>query len=103
MSSRAPRRDVCITGVCLVSSLADGAEEHWDRLQHSIEPAVREVGATGYLAHVLAQIDFSSQISNPIELKRMSRTHALGSHAAGRALDSAGLKGPTTRRFRAPL
>jgi 3-oxoacyl-[acyl-carrier-protein] synthase II len=86
-----PRREVCLTGAGLVSSLADGTEEHWDRLQGSVQPVVKELGATGYLAHPLPQIDFSSQIANPLELKRMSRTHALGCYAAGRALASARL------------
>ena len=85
-------RDVWITGVCLVSSIADGAEEHWIRLQNPIAPSVAELRASGFLIHPLPATDFSSQISNPLDLKRMGPMQALGIYAAGRALTSAGLK-----------
>src|SRR5436305_13447922 len=92
MSFAEPRREICITGAHLVSSVADGAEEHWSALQEPCLVSVREFGGTGYLVHPLPAIDFSSQIISPLELKRMSRTHALGAYAAGRALDSARLR-----------
>lgn len=92
MSSGPRLRDVCITGACLISCVCDGADQHWQALQQPITPPVMELGRTRYLVHPAPYIAFSAQIRNPLELKRMSRTHALGAYAAGRALDSAVLK-----------
>jgi len=91
--SGVPHRDVWVTGVCLVSSGADGAEEHWRRLQGRFGPLVVEHGDTGLLVHPLLPLDFSSEISNPMDRKRMGQLQALGVYTAGRALTSAGLKG----------
>lgn len=88
-----PHRDVWVTGACLVSSVADGAEEHWTRLQRRYGPLVVEHGDTGLLVHPLLPLDFSSEISNPMDRKRMGQLQALGVYTAGRALTSAGLKG----------
>ncbi len=88
-----PHRNVWVTGVCLVSSLADGAEEHWRLLQGTYSPLVTEHGDTGLLVHPLPPLDFSSEISNAMDQKRMGRLQTLGVYTAGRALTSAGLKG----------
>lgn len=86
-------RDVWVTGVCLVSSIADGAEDHWDRLNFGVKPSIVHYQGTGCLVHPLPATDFSSQIPNRLNLKRMGPLQALGVYAAGRALESAALTG----------
>jgi 3-oxoacyl-[acyl-carrier-protein] synthase II len=88
-----PCRDVWITGVCLVSSVGDGPQEHWARLSGPCVPLLVEQGRTGWLVHPLPTMDFSSQIPSRLDLKRMGLLQALGTYAAGRSLEAAGLKG----------
>jgi 3-oxoacyl-[acyl-carrier-protein] synthase II len=88
-----PCRDVWITGVCLVSSVGDGPQEHWVRLSGACAPLLGEHRRTGWLVHPLPGMDFSSQIPSRLDLKRMGSLQALGAYAAGRALEAAGLKG----------
>jgi len=88
-----PRRDVWITGVCLVSSVGDGPQAHWARLNDPGAPLLVEQGRAGWLVHPLPAMDFSAQIPSRLDLKRMGLSQALGAYAAGRALDAAALKG----------
>jgi 3-oxoacyl-[acyl-carrier-protein] synthase II len=87
-----PRREIWITGVCLVSSAGDGPQAHWTRLNDPCAPPLVEPGRAGWPVHPLPAIDFSSQIPSRLDLKRMGPLQALGAYAAGRALESAGLK-----------
>jgi 3-oxoacyl-[acyl-carrier-protein] synthase II len=88
-----PRRDVWITGGCLVSSVGDGPQAHWTRLNDPGAPLPVEPGRAGWLVHPLPAMDFSSQIPSRLDLKRMGPLQALGAYAAGRALEAASLKG----------
>jgi 3-oxoacyl-[acyl-carrier-protein] synthase II len=101
MVSGVSHRDVWVTGVYLVSSLADGAEEHWKRLHGTYAPLVAEHKDTGILVHPMPALDLSSEISNPMDRKRMGQLQALGVYTAGRALTSAGLKGKSDLLSRA--
>ena len=96
-----PRRDVWVTGVCLVSSVADDAEEHWRRLQQTYAPIVVDHKNSGFLVHPSPPLDFSSEIASPMDRRRMGQLQALGVYAAGRALTSAGLKGKSDLLSRA--
>jgi 3-oxoacyl-[acyl-carrier-protein] synthase II len=87
------RRDVWVTGVWLVSSVGDGPQAHWTRLNDPCAPLPVQPGRAGWPVHPLPATDFSSQIPSRLDLKRMGPLQALGAYAAGRALESAGLKG----------
>jgi 3-oxoacyl-[acyl-carrier-protein] synthase II len=89
----APLRQVWITGIDLISSLARGPDDHWQRLHEKPSPIVAPCQDTGLLVHPLPPLDFSAEIPNAMDRKRMGLVQALGVHTAGRALASAGLRG----------
>jgi 3-oxoacyl-[acyl-carrier-protein] synthase II len=92
MTADRQRRDVWVTGICLVSSIARNGDEHWTRLQSPIAPTVVELRKTGLAVHPLPPIDYSTEIPNPLDRKRMGPRQALGVYTAGQALKSAALK-----------
>ena len=93
MGLNGPRREVWVTGLGLVSSLAATPDEHWLTLNGTPAPRLAELRNTGCAVHPLPAIDYSSEIPNPMERKRMGPLQALGVYTAGQALGSAGLKG----------
>ncbi|MEJ2116988.1 MAG: beta-ketoacyl-ACP synthase, partial [Alphaproteobacteria bacterium] len=54
-------REVWITGLGLISSLGEGAEAHWERLNDpkGVKPVVEEARFAPYPVHPLGSVDFS--------------------------------------------
>lgn len=86
------KRDVWVTGVGLVSSIARNADDHWSRLQSPVFPTVVELRKTGCAVHPLLTIDYATVIPDPMSRKRLGAQQALGVYTAGQALKSAALK-----------
>lgn len=91
-------RDLWVTGVGLVSSLASGAEAHWDALTTCpFRPTVDTESYAPYPVHRLCDISVGDQIPNKADLRQMGRWQQIGVFAAGQALDDANLKGDFER------
>jgi 3-oxoacyl-[acyl-carrier-protein] synthase II len=86
------RRETWITGVGIVSSLGEGPEMHWQRLNDA-KPNVDAKTFAPYIVHPLAPIDFDKQIPKKGDQRQMEPWQRIGTYAAGLALDSAGAKG----------
>ena len=57
-------RGVVITGIGLVSSLGEGADAHWRKLQApGVRPVMDETRYQPYVVHPLPEIDWSLQIA----------------------------------------
>lgn len=88
------RRDVLITGIGLVSSLGEGAGEHWRVLSRAdASPVLDGERFAPYTVHPLPEIDWSAQIAKRGDQRQMDVWQRLGTYAAGLALDDAGIKG----------
>jgi 3-oxoacyl-[acyl-carrier-protein] synthase II len=90
-------RPVCITGVGLVSSLGDGVVAHWEALTSAAPQPVVRPFIEPFHVHPVVALDFSRQLPNPGEVRRMGQTQRIGAYAAGAAIDDAGLKGDRDR------
>src|SRR6202048_3123879 len=86
------RRETWITGVGIVSSLGEGPDMHWRRLNEA-KPIVDDKAFAPYIVHPLAAIDFDKQIPKKGDQRQMEPWQRIGTYAAGLALDSAGCKG----------
>jgi len=86
------QRETWITGVGIVSSLGEGLEAHWQRLNDA-KPNVDATSFAPYLVHPLATVDFDKQIPKKGDQRQMEPWQRIGTFAAGLALDSAGAKG----------
>ena len=84
--------DVWITGIGLVSSLGEGCEEHWRRLNDG-SPVVDATTFSPYPVHPLVDVDFSQQVPKRGDLRQMGRWQQLGTYAAGLALSDAQVAG----------
>ncbi len=91
------RRPVLITGVGLVSALAEGLEAHWAALDVAggAAPPVDRESYSPYPIHPLVEVDFDQQIPKRGDQRQMEPWQRIGTYAAGMALDSAGIKGQT--------
>ena len=89
------RREVWITGIGLVSSLAEGWDAHWQLLagEHAPPPAVEATRFAPYAVHPLVALDFAKQIPRTSDQRQMERWQRIGVYAAGLALSDAGLIG----------
>ena len=88
------RPEVWITGLGLVSSLGEGPDAHWAALSVGKPGAtVDETRFEPYPVHPLAAIDFSKQIERKGDIRQMGQWQRIGVHAAGLALEDAGLAG----------
>ncbi len=87
-------REVCITGIGMVSSLGEGLEAHWQALTaDEPKPVVDEETFAPYPIHPICEIDYSKQIPKRGDLRQMEDWQRIGTYAAGLALDDAGIKG----------
>lgn len=87
------KRDVVITGVGLVSSLAEGLEAHAAALA---DPALISINAESYTpfsVHPAVALELDRQIPKKLDQKQMEPWQRLGTYSAGLALEMAGLKG----------
>jgi 3-oxoacyl-[acyl-carrier-protein] synthase II len=85
-------REAWITGIGIVSSLGEGPEIHWQRLNEA-KPNVDIKSFAPYIIHPLAPIDFDKQIPKKGDQRQMEPWQRIGTYAAGLALESAGVKG----------
>lgn len=86
-------QDVLITGIGLVSSLGEGAGEHWRKLTaDNPQPVTDDQRFPPYVIHPLPTIDWGLQIAKRGDQRQMETWQRLGTYAAGLALDDAGLK-----------
>src|SRR5271167_1857033 len=86
------RRETWITGVGIVSSLGEGPDMHWQRLNEA-KPTVDAKNFAPYIVHPLAPVNFDTQIPKKGDQRQMEPWQRIGTYAAGLALDSAGAKG----------
>ena len=94
MPARHPR-DAVITGVGLVTALADGIEEHHRLLsaEERPRPLTDAERFKPYPIHPLVEIDLSRQIPKRGDQRQMEDWQRYGTYAAGLALEDAGLAG----------
>ena len=85
--------DVVITGIGLVSSLAEGAEEHFARLSEGAAPVHDREAAAPFAIHPLVPVDYDKLIPKKSDQRQMGPWQRLGVYAAGLALQDAGLLG----------
>ncbi len=86
-------RDVVITGIGLVSSLGEGAEQHWQALSTpGAKPVIDAERFAPYTVHPLPEIEWGKQIAKRGDQRQMETWQRLGTYAAGVALDDAGMK-----------
>src|SRR6201993_4151205 len=86
------RRATWITGVGMVSSLGEGPDAHWQRLNEA-KPHLDAKSFAPYIVHPLAPVDFDKQIPKKGDQRQMEPWQRIGTYAAGLALESAGIKG----------
>jgi 3-oxoacyl-[acyl-carrier-protein] synthase II len=84
-------RDALITGIGLVSCLADGLEAHRAALWE-FRPVVDETSFAPAVVHPNVTVDFDRHIPRR-DQRQMELWQRLGTYAAGQALESAALKG----------
>jgi 3-oxoacyl-[acyl-carrier-protein] synthase II len=85
--------EVVITGIGLVSSLGEGLDAHWKVFSAAEpKPVVDATRFAPFPVHGLPEIDWGTQIPKRGDLRQMDNWQRLGVHAAGLALDDAGLK-----------
>jgi 3-oxoacyl-[acyl-carrier-protein] synthase II len=88
------RREAWITGIGIVSSLGEGPDAHWQRLNEG-KPTIDITTFAPYVVHPLAPVDFDKQIPKKGDQRQMEPWQRIGTYAAGLALDSADAKGNT--------
>lgn len=88
-------REVWVTGLGIVSCLGEGTQAHWQALSAGVQATVAVDGErfSPYPVHPLAPVDVGSQIKSKADQKQMGAWQRIGVHAAGLALDDAGLSG----------
>lgn len=91
--------DVWVTGIGLVSSLGEGAEAHWNAPSPAGEavPRIDVDRFPPYCVHPLADgINVNRLIPSKADQKQMGMWQRQGVHAAGLALEDAGILGNET-------
>jgi 3-oxoacyl-[acyl-carrier-protein] synthase II len=88
-------RDALITGIGLVSCLGDGADAHWAALtrEGGFQPVVDATSFAPWPVHPMTPLELDRQIPKRGDQRQMEAWQRIGTYAAGRALDSAGVKG----------
>lgn len=94
-------RDVWITGVGMLSSVGEGELAHVEALEkaHRGEDiaSINMTRFADYPVHALVTPNFDTQIPKKSDQRQMEMWQRIGVHAAGLALESAGLKGDLER------
>ncbi len=85
-------QDVVITGIGLVSSLGEGTDAHWGKLQSGDAAHIDCDSFAPYCVHPLPEIDWGQQIPKRGDQRQMETWQRLGTYTAGLALDDAGIK-----------
>ncbi len=85
-------RQTWITGVGMLSCLAEGREAHWRALSDG-KLNFDAKGYAPYVVHPLPSMSFDAQIPKKGDQRQMEPWQRIGVYAAGLALDSAGVKG----------
>jgi 3-oxoacyl-[acyl-carrier-protein] synthase II len=85
-------RETWITGVGILSCLAEGHEAHWQALADG-KVNFDKAGYPPYIVHPLPSMSFDAQIPKKGDQRQMEPWQRIGVYAAGLALDSAGVKG----------
>ena len=88
----ADAREVWITGFGIVSTLGEGADAHWQKLE-AAAPSADVTTFSPYVVHPIAPIEFDKQIPKKSDQRQMEAWQRIGTYAAGLALDAAGAKG----------
>ena len=88
-------RDALITGIGLVSCLGEGPDAHWAALDApgGFSPVVDAVRFAPWPVHPMVRLDLDKQIPKRGDQRQMEAWQRIGVHAAGLALDAAGVKG----------
>ena len=85
----APKRDVLVTGVGLLSSLGEGVEAHREALASAGAPRLDGSSFAPYTVHPLVAVDWSAQIPKKGDQRQMETWQKIGVYAAGLALADA--------------
>jgi 3-oxoacyl-[acyl-carrier-protein] synthase II len=83
--------DVVITGIGLVSSLAEGADANYARLREGAPPVYDREAIAPFPIHALAPLDYGKLIPKKSDQRQMEPWQRLGVYAAGLALQDGGL------------
>ncbi|KEG20119.1 beta-ketoacyl-ACP synthase [Bartonella bacilliformis] len=84
---------VFITGIGLISSLGEGVDHHWNKLNDpTVTPNLDCINFSPYTVHKLTNVDWNQQIPKRSDQRQMETWQRLGTYAAGLALDDAGIK-----------
>lgn len=96
MAANGPR-DAVITGIGLVSPIADGIDAHFDLLSGNapVRPPVDAESYAPFPVHPLTEIDLSTQIPRRGDQRQMENWQRYGTYAAGLALSDADIAGKT--------
>jgi 3-oxoacyl-[acyl-carrier-protein] synthase II len=85
--------DVVITGIGLVSSLAEGANAHYARLREGAPPVYDRAATAPFPIHASAPLNYDRLIPKKSDQRQMEPWQRLGVYAAGLALEDGGLLG----------
>jgi 3-oxoacyl-[acyl-carrier-protein] synthase II len=87
--------DALITGIGLVSCLGEGLDAHWAALNApgGFAPVVDAAHFAPWPVHPMVKLDLDRQIPKRGDQRQMEAWQRIGVHAAGLALDAAGVKG----------
>jgi 3-oxoacyl-[acyl-carrier-protein] synthase II len=90
-----PDRDALITGIGLVSRLGEGPDAHWAALDApgGFTPVVDTERFAPWPVHPMVKLDLDRQIPKRGDQRQMEAWQRIGVHAAGLALEAAGVKG----------
>jgi len=90
-----PDRDALITGIGLVSCLGEGPDAHWAALDApgGFTPVVDTERFAPWPVHPMVKLELDKQIPKRGDQRQMEAWQRIGVHAAGLALDAAGVKG----------
>ncbi|MBA9082355.1 3-oxoacyl-[acyl-carrier-protein] synthase II [Bartonella chomelii] len=86
-------QSVFITGIGLISSLGEGVDCHWKKLNDpTVTPNLDCTSFSPYTVHKLTEVDWNLQIPKRSDQRQMETWQRLGTYAAGLALEDAGIK-----------